>query len=145
MNHRPDIVELLRAGCSDREVARRLGVDPTTAAKVRTDLGLPRSKSGPKPASSPQDSFRQRTRPVPGGHLEWTGHHTNSGTPFFRWAKKPFTAGRVAFVMQHGREPIGYARPGCGYRGCVAPAHMEDQPMRDQLRTQLASIFGGAA
>lgn len=145
MKIRADIAELLRAGCSDREVARRLHVDASTAAAARTALGLPRAKSGPKPSGSPQDAFRQRTRPVPGGHLEWTGHRTNCGTPFFRWAKKPFTAGRVAFVMQHGREAVGNALSGCGYPGCVAPAHMEDQPMRDQLKTQMASIFGGAA
>ncbi|WP_393057674.1 hypothetical protein [Streptomyces sp. LN549] len=145
MSIRPDIAELLRAGCSDREVTRRLNVDNRTVATARTSLGLPLHKPGVRPASSPQDSFRQRTRPVDGGHLEWTGHRTNCGTPFFRWMKKGYTAGRIAFVMQHGREPIGYALPGCGYRGCVAPAHLEDQPMRDQLKTQMAGIFGGAA
>lgn len=145
MTHRPDIVELLRAGCSDREVARRLNVDNRTVAAARTTLGLPRHRPGIHPASSPQDLFRQRTHPVPGGHLEWTGYRTNAGTPFFRWNKTGYTATRVAFVMHYGRNPIGYVKPGCGVSGCVTPAHMEDQPMRDQLRTQLANIFGGAA
>ncbi len=145
MTHRPDIVELLRVGLSDREIGRRLNVDNRTVAAIRTALGLPRHRPGRRPASSPQDLFRQRTQPVPGGHLEWTGYRTNAGTPFFRWMKKGYTAGRVAFVMQHGREPVGYALPGCDYPGCVAPAHLEDQTMRNQLRTQMADIFGGAA
>lgn len=47
--------------------------------------------------------------------------------------------------MQHGREPVGYALPSCDYHGCVAPAHLEDQPMRQHLATQYAAIFGSAA
>lgn len=143
MNIRPDIAELLQAGCSDHEIARRLNVCARTAGAARNELGLPRHKPGPRAASSPQDLFRQRTRPVQGGHLEWTGYRTNAGTPFFRWLKKGYTAGRIGFVMQHGREPVGYAIPGCNYPGCVAPAHLEDQPMRQQLKTQMAGIFGG--
>ena len=47
--------------------------------------------------------------------------------------------------MGHQRQPIGYVRPGCGYPHCVAPDHVEDQQMRDQLKTQMTAIFGGAA
>lgn len=143
MTVRPDIVELLRAGCSDHEIARRLHVCERTAGAARTALGLPRHKPGVKPAGSPQDLFRARTTPMPGGHLRWDGYRTNDGTPFFRWMKKGFTAGRVAFVMAHNREPVGRVQPGCGNPGCVAPDHVEDQPMRNQLKTQMASIFGG--
>ncbi|MFJ1695731.1 hypothetical protein ACIOHC_11355 [Streptomyces sp. NPDC088252] len=145
MEIRSDVADMLRAGHSDREIARRLHVDDKAVAAARKVLGLPRHKTGIKAASSPQDLFRQRTRPVDGGHLEWTGYRTNDGTPFFRWDRCGFTAGRVAFVMQHGRAPVGHVRPGCSYPGCVAPGHMEDQPMRDQLKKQLAGIFGCAA
>ncbi|MFE5090633.1 hypothetical protein ACFRCI_09555 [Streptomyces sp. NPDC056638] len=143
MKIRTDIADLLRAGHSDREITRALHIDGKCVAAARAALGLPRHKSGVKAAGSPQDLFRQRTSPVDGGHLEWTGYRTNDGTPFFRWNKRGYTAGRVSFVMQHGRAPVGYVRPGCGYPGCVAPAHVEDQPMRDQLKKQLAGIFGG--
>lgn len=145
MKIRADVAELLRAGLSDHEVAARLHVCERTASAARTALGLPLHKSGPRSASSPQDSFRQRTRPVPGGHLEWTGYRTNCGTPFFRWMKQGYTAGRIAFVMQHGREPVGKALPGCGYPQCVAPDHMQDRPMRDRLDAQYAAIFGEVA
>lgn len=144
MNLRADIVELLRAGCSDREVSRRLNVDNRTASRARAALGLPRHRPGPIAPSSLQDAFRQRTRPVDGGHLEWTGHR-DTGTPFFRWATKKYSPARVAFVMQHGRAPVGNALPGCDYPGCVAPAHITDRPMRDRLNILAAAIFGDAA
>ena len=145
MKIRTDVADMLRAGHSDREIARRLHVDDKAVAASRKALGLARPKTGIKAASSPQDLFRQRTRPADGGHLEWTGYRTNDGTPFFRWLKRGYTAGRVAFVMQHGRAPVGRVQPGCDYPGCVAPAHVEDQPMRDQLKKQMAGIFGGSA
>ena len=144
MNVRADIAELLRAGCSDREVARRLHVCERTAGAARAALGLPLHKSGVKAAASPQDLFRARTTPISGGHLRWDGYRTNDGTPFFRWMKKGYTAGRVAFVMAHNRPPVGRVQSGCEYPGCVAPDHVEDQPMRDQLKAQMTSIFGGA-
>ena len=101
-------------------------------------------KPGVPAADSPKDLFRQRTRSVDGGrHLEWTGYRTNKGVPFFRWKKRGFTAGRMAFVMQHGREPVGQVRARCDYEGCVAPGCVEDQAMRDQLNTTFTAIFGG--
>jgi hypothetical protein len=51
------------------------------------------------------------------------------------------TAYRIAFQIRHGREPVGYVKPGCEFDGCVHPDHVEDQPMRDQY----AAIFGAAA
>lgn len=145
MKVRADIAELLRAGCSNREIAARLHVDAGTAAAARRTLGLPKHRSGVRPASSPQDLFRQRVRPVAGGHLEWIGYHTNSGTPALRWAGRQLTAGRVAFVMRHNREPVGQVRAGCDYEGCLAEDHIQDQPMRDRLNTTFTAIFGDAA
>ncbi|WP_405391100.1 helix-turn-helix domain-containing protein [Streptomyces sp. NBC_01102] len=144
MKIRADIAKLLHAGHSDHEIARRLHVCERTAGEARRALRLPKHTSGVKPADSPQDLFRQRTRRVKGGHLKWTGYHTNDGVPFFRWRKRGMTAYRVAFQIQHNRPPVGYVRPGCDYPHCVAPEHVEDQQMRDQLKTQMASIFGGA-
>jgi hypothetical protein len=145
VNLRPDIVELLRAGCSDREVARRLHADTRIIAATRTTLGLPRHKPGRYPASSPQDFFRKNTRHLADGHMEWTGHRNNCGTPVFFWNDDRYTAGRVAFVMRHGRAPVGMVLPGCGRHRCVAPDHLMDQPMRQRLNSLAAAIFGGAA
>lgn len=145
MTHRPDIVELLRAGCSDREVARRLHADTRIIARTRIDLGLPTHKPGRKGASSPQELFRLRTRPADGGHLEWTGRRNNCGTPVLFWNGVTYTAGRIAFVMATGRAPVGPVVPGCDYPGCVAQDHVQDQPMRQKLDALAAAIFGGAA
>ncbi|MEU3160036.1 hypothetical protein ABZ753_21640 [Streptomyces griseoincarnatus] len=54
-------------------------------------------------------------------------------------------ARRVAFLIANGREPEGRVLAGCGWRECVAPAHVTDRPMRVQLNTQYAAIFGAAA
>ena len=143
MKIRKDIADMLRDGHSDSDTAKALDIDVKAVAAARRILGIPRHKPGRTAASSPQELFRERTRPVDGGHLEWTGYRTNDGTPFFRWKKQGFTAGRVAFVMQHGRAPVGRVRAGCDYEGCVAPGCVEDQPMRDQLTSTFNAIFGG--
>lgn len=142
MKIRADVAELLRAGHSDREVSRALHIDAKTIAAARTALGIPKARPGRKAASSPQDLFRRRTKAATGGHLTWTGHVTNNGVPMFRWAGRKFTAYRLAFVIRYGRQPVGQVRPGCGFHGCVAPDHVQDQPMRVRDREAYASIFG---
>ncbi|MFC8862691.1 hypothetical protein [[Kitasatospora] papulosa] len=144
MKIRADIAKLLYAGHSDHEIARRLHVCERTAGEARRALHLPQHPSGAKPANSPEDLFRARTRRVKGGHLKWTGYLTNAGVPYFRWQKRGYTAYRVAFGIRHDRPPVGQVRPGCDYPHCVAPDHVEDQQMRTQLKTQMTSIFGGA-
>ncbi|WP_051878904.1 hypothetical protein [Streptomyces sp. NRRL B-24720] len=143
MKIRNDVADMLRAGHSDSATAKALHTDAKAVAAIRRTLGIPSHKPGRAAASSPQELFLERTRPVDGGHLEWNGYRTNDGTPFFRWKKQGFTAGRIAFVMQHGREPIGRVRAGCNYEGCVAPGCVEDQQMRNKLNSTFNAIFGG--
>lgn len=142
MKIRVDVAELLRAGHSDREVSRTLHIDAKTVAHARTALNIPKASSGRRAANSPQDIFRRRTEPADGGHLTWTGHVANNGVPMLRWAGRKFTAYRLAFVMRYGRQPVGQVRPGCGFHGCVAPDHVQDQPMRVRDRAAYAAIFG---
>lgn len=106
---------------------------------------MPRHKAGFAAAPSPQALYLARTRQVEGGHVEWTGSTNFRGAPSFRWQDRQYAALTVAFVMQHGRHPVGRVRPGCDYPECTAPGHVEDRLMREQLRTQLTSIFGRAA
>lgn len=142
MKIRADVAEMLRAGHSDRDIARALHTDAKAVAAARKALNLPKGRPGYAAASSPQDIFRRCTEAAGGQHLRWTGHISSTGVPRVRWMGRMFTAYRLAFVMRYGRQPVGQVRPGCGFHGCVAPDHVQDQPMRVRDREAYASIFG---
>ena len=146
MKIRTDIADMLRAGNSDTAIARRLHVDAKGVSAARTALGLPKAKSGRKPAATPEELFWRRTQAVDGGHLLWTGYLNNGGAegacPVLRHDGRLLTAYRIAFRIRHGREPIGNVHTGCDYSGCVHPDHVEDRPMRERNRKAYAAIFG---
>jgi hypothetical protein len=141
MNLRPDITELLHAGLTDRAIEAQLHVSHVTVARHRAALGLPKCKAGRKPQASLAQAFRDRTHPIEDGHLLWNGKYVN-GTPCFRFDRQRYTARRAAFIIRHGREPVGRVTPGCDLSACVALDHVEDQPMRQRNRATYAAIFG---
>ncbi|WP_097866535.1 hypothetical protein [Streptomyces sp. rh34] len=145
MKARTDVIAMLREGHSDASIVRALHVDYKTVAATRRTLHIPQHKPGKPPAANPQVLFDQRVRPVGGGHLDWTGYRNAAGLAAFRWAGRTYTASRFAFETHYGRPPVGKVIPGCDQDGCVQGSHLEDQPMRQKLRTQLASIFGGTS
>lgn len=137
---------MLRDGATNRAVARAIGVDRDTAARYRAILGMPAAPQ-PEPKNrctlSLDEKFRQFTRPVAGGHLEWAGRRTKSnGTPVFTFEGRCITARTAAFRLAHGRDPQGYVTAECDHEGCVAPDHVEDAPGRTRLRAQLAALTG---
>ncbi|MCX4994292.1 hypothetical protein [Streptomyces longwoodensis] len=145
---RGDVRELLAAGHSDAEIGRRLGVDRKSVARARSFLGLPKAKSGKRPAASPEALFWGRVQRVSGGHMRWTGARTPEGTAVFRHGGRERTAGRVAFRIAQGREPEGHVLPGCDRPGCVAPACQTDRRTRAEARKVDAlydRIFGTSA
>jgi hypothetical protein len=93
----------------------------------------------------PEATFWAQAKAVDGGHREWTGHQDRNGVPLLRSGGAKRSAYRFAFVLRYGREPIGRVLPGCDRPGCVAPEHVEDRPMREQLRKQVAALLGGTA
>ncbi|CAL9348661.1 hypothetical protein SUDANB1_00415 [Streptomyces sp. enrichment culture] len=136
---RAAIVELLQEGHSDRYIGRTLSTATRRVGQIRAELQLPRTF---RPAVlSIEEKWRTFTRPVPGGHLEWTGHHRGGSTPMFMLRGVNYSARRVAFRAANGRDPQGRVKAGCDYRGCVAPEHMEDARMRAQYQ----AIFGEAS
>lgn len=141
---RAAIVTLLRTGVGNKAIAQAVHVDHNRVAAIRSELGLPRSRRRYAGASL-EALFQQRTQPTPDGHLDWTGYRNSKGVPAVRTVDGLRTAYRIAFRIRHGREPVGYVKPGCGRPGCVHPEHVEDQPMRDQLAGQYAAIFGEVA
>ncbi|ONI48665.1 MULTISPECIES: hypothetical protein [unclassified Streptomyces] len=143
MRVRSDVVAMLRQGIPQQDIMRTLRVGHQTVVTARDALQMPapvRGRRAPRPIDT---EFYARTEPVDGGHLRWTGHYAE-GSPKLGRQGGHLSAYRIAFKLRHDREPVGKATPGCGYPKCVAPDHVEDQPMRAQLRQQMAGIFGGA-
>ncbi|NUP42356.1 MAG: hypothetical protein HOY76_36325 [Streptomyces sp.] len=141
MKIRADVAELLRAGHSNRAVARQLNVDDKAVAAARAVLGLPKARSGRTPASTPEDLFWLRVKPTDDGHMEWTGYHTG-GTPTLRHGRRHHSAYRLAFRIANGRDPEGYALPSCERDHCVKPGHHADRA--DRARDKRADALYGA-
>lgn len=138
MNTRNAIVELLRAGHSDRAISRQVQVRNGRVGEIRRQYGIAPHQPGPARADSPEGHFWRHAEPVDGGHLVWpyAGLSFRVGHEGRRQSVR-----RVAFTIRHGREPEGQVKPGCDRARCVHPDHMEDQPMRQRY----AAIFGEVA
>lgn len=135
------ITALLRAGLSNTAIANELRCDRHAVAAIRKELGLADVPAQPLTIEQKWATF---TRELPAGHLEWTGERQKpNGTPVLRYKQKPYTAARVAFMIANRREPEGYTFADCGVKHCVAPGHVEDEPMRRRAREQLRYLGGG--
>lgn len=149
MNTRPhcmaaDIVPLLKTGLSDSEIGRRLFLNRHAVAVVRHDLHLPPAKpvGGPEPLET---KFIRHTRSAPGGHLQWIGPRTQDLVPVLSHGPRRLTARRVAYVLEHGREPVGRVRPTCGFHWCVAPGDQADRIDLDLQRSQARQLDAASA
>jgi hypothetical protein len=137
---RADVAELLRAGLTNIEVARRLGCDRHAVGDARRALGIP---PVPRQPLSLEEKWRACTEPVEGGHLRWTGpRQKRSGSPVMRYREKPVSPAAVAFRIRTGRDPVGYCFAECGYPHCVAPEHVDDAATRDRDRGTLRLLIG---
>jgi hypothetical protein len=132
---RTDVADMLRAGVPQIRIARQLHIDRKTVIRTRIALGLPAPKAGrPPEGASLEELYRRRTKPVDGGHLEWTGYRNSEGVPIVRYGKRSHSGYRIAFRIQAGREPVGHVTVGCDYEGCVEPGHVEDRVTRANRR-----------
>ncbi|WP_257980371.1 hypothetical protein [Streptomyces sp. CB02959] len=86
-------------------------------------------------------AFAKRTRETADGHLAWTSRPTKGGGRF-RHQGRDYTAFQAAFILGHGRLPMGSVRPSCGVPTCCSPAHVDDQTTRQRDRAALAAITG---
>jgi hypothetical protein len=135
-------LDLIRQGLTNTEIGRRLHMERQAVGAIRRAAGIPNVPQQPLTLEQKWATF---TRPVDGGHLEWTGERgTSAGTPVLRYREKAYTACAVAFRIHTGRDPEGYVMPECDHPGCVAPDHQEDEPGRMRLREQLRYLTGGA-
>jgi hypothetical protein len=138
---RADIIALLSEGHSDRYIARTLGTYPKRVSTIRTELDLPHYQ--PTPGATLEQKWAARAEPATGGHMRWAGA-LRGGMPNLMWKQRNYSARRVAFVIGHGREPVGRVRPGCGQAWCIAPEHATDEPMR-RADALFGRIFGSTA
>ncbi|MES9522408.1 hypothetical protein [Streptomyces capoamus] len=137
---RAEIIALLGEGHSDRYIVRTLGTSQQRVRRIRTELELPR------PVLTVEQKWTSQAEELDGGHMRWAGPTSSRyGTPILCHGNARLQAAAVAFRLRHGRDPVGYVKAGCGMPHCVAPAHVEDRPMREALRTQFTAIFGAAA
>lgn len=131
---------LIGDGLSNAAIGRRLHMERQTVGRMRRHLGIPNVPAQPLTLGQ---KWAARTRPVDGGHLDWTGERqTVSGTPVLRYWPDTYTAARIAFRIRTGRDPVGYARSECGRKHCVAPAHVDDTAIRQRDREALRLIGG---
>lgn len=136
-----EITELLQQGLSNLRISQRLRCDKHRVARIRQQLGIP---NVPMQPLTLEEKWATKTRPVDGGHLEWTGGRQSiSGTPVLLYKQRLHTATAVAFRIRHGREPEGYAFAECGFEHCVAPEHVDDQAARMKTREALRYLTGG--
>lgn len=142
------LAAMFREGATNKAAVLELGVDKKTAARYRASLGFGPAPKQPAPNRSPltlAEKFATFTRPVEGGHMEWTGRRTKQNhTPTFSHHERTYTARSVAFRIATGRDPEGYVTPECDYPDCVAPGCMEDEPGRTRARGSLAIVTGRA-
>lgn len=137
---REDIERLLRAGGSNKGIARQLHTDTRRVAKIRAELGL-----DPIRTLSFAEKWAAATEPTADGHVRWTGRLRDGVTPSLVHHGRDYSARRAGFEELHGRDAVGMVLPGCGRDDCVRPEHLEDRPMREQLATQFTAIFGAAS
>lgn len=143
---RDRLAAMLRDGATNKAAALALGLDKATPARYRALLGLGPAPKQPSPTRSPltvEEKFATYTKPLDGGHMEWTGRRTRSnGTAVFTHRERTYTARSIGFRVSNGRDPEGYVTAECDYEGCVAPDHLADEPGRTHVRAQLAAVLG---
>jgi hypothetical protein len=131
---------LINEGKNNEAIARELRTDRAAIRRIRRDLGVP---NPPQQPLTLEQKWATRTKPVDGGHMEWTGQRGNAGgTPLLRYREKFYTAAAIAFRQRTGRDPVGHVMAECDMPQCVAPDHVEDEPGRQHLREQLRHLRG---
>lgn len=137
--------ELAAANHTTADIARALGMDRRDVRKIRNASGLPATLGYEQQPLTLTEKWTERTRPLDGGHLEWTGERqSTSRTPVMRYRGKAYSAAAIAFRIHHGTDPIGQAFAGCGLKHCVAPDHIDDTARRSRDRAALRVVLGTA-
>ncbi|PNG19739.1 hypothetical protein [Streptomyces cahuitamycinicus] len=139
---RADIIAMLQEGHSNSRIAGELRVDKHRVRRIREELGLP-AYVPIEQTRTIEEKWKLYARPVDGGHIEWTGERVGAaGTPVMRYKDGTYSPAAIAFEMQHGRPPQGYAIADCGHKRCIAPDHVDDEAGRQAKRQELRRSNG---
>jgi hypothetical protein len=134
------ILAALHDGHSNNRIVRELRCDKQRVIRLRAQAGLPATVLQPLTL---EEKWASKTRPVDGGHLEWTGERAKAtGTPLMRYKEAGYSPAAIAFEHKHGRPPQGYVKAECGYPHCVAPDHVNDEAGRQQTRLRVRAERG---
>jgi hypothetical protein len=74
--------------------------------------------------------FNNNTKPLPGGHLAWTGPRKVS------FQGKTLTPKQLCYIVGRGHRPDGPVRSDCGIDACVLPKHLADAAGRAYCGTR---------
>lgn len=128
------VLDAIRTG--DNEHGIRGGLKPCERRAMADELVRRRRAAGhtveetepapkPRPVRTFQSVLEERTQPLDGGHMAWTGYR-----PTVVQGRK-YTPWQIAFRVGYGRPPVGLVRRTCDVDGCVLPAHLMDQEQRN--------------
>ena len=109
-------------GLTEKERARlRRAVRRRRLNQGATEAKAKKAQESPKPRTL-KDLVASKTRPLPGGHLGWTG----AAQTWF--GGQVYTPKQISFTADRGHRPAGRLRAGCGIDSCVLPAHLTEVP-----------------
>ncbi|MEU5498458.1 hypothetical protein [Streptomyces griseofuscus] len=138
----------------DAEIADRLHCAPAFVRRVRKDLGMrpwpvrvELQRRSVKPgdcevAAEVERRYFELAVVIEDGHRRWRGRFSKDNVPMYSHKDSAY---RVAFRIQHRREPVGQVRVECERARCVEGLHLSDQLMRErakELRQEMEALDG---
>lgn len=128
----PEVVAMLRAEATQREITAATGVTHPTIVRVRRILEIPVPDRSKVRSRTVAEALALYVEPYGDGHARWTG--PRAGNQAQLWANgRVYNARHEAFRAHHGRAPAGLVLvggAGCAEPRCMAGAHLTDQTIR---------------
>lgn len=89
------------------------------------------------PIHSLRDLWDDRTKPLPGGHIGWTGKSSS-----FSFRGLVFTPRQLSFYLDRGHKADGAVKRTCVVVECIHPAHIADGAERRQQQRAAEQYTG---